>query len=202
MDIIKKKYPILDEEGRPSTYPTYASQVFTDDGSALVDDDGVIKGTAENTLKLGGEDAAAYLQNSQVVNNFTTTEEGFVADARALKVLNDKTTPTSKVDITQHISALPNVYAERCTYQKMGSLCIVQLEIRPSATLEYDVEGSATTQAGIIPRPQANSFGTLATGESDISGKAMINTDGSISFRSPAIPSGFMSGTIVYFTNE
>lgn len=28
-----------------------------------------------------------------VVNNFTTTEEGFVADARALKVLNDNAQP-------------------------------------------------------------------------------------------------------------
>lgn len=30
------------------------------------------------------------VQTSQVVNNFTTTEEGYVADARALKVLNDR----------------------------------------------------------------------------------------------------------------
>lgn len=34
-----------------------------------------------------------------VVNNFTTTEEGFVADARALKVLNDMLTPQN-VNVT------------------------------------------------------------------------------------------------------
>jgi hypothetical protein len=43
----------------------------------------------------GATNAADALKNlgavseSNVVNNFTTTEEGFVADARALKVLND-----------------------------------------------------------------------------------------------------------------
>ena len=35
------------------------------------------------------EATAQSVQKSSVVNNFTTTEEGFVADARALKVLND-----------------------------------------------------------------------------------------------------------------
>lgn len=35
MDVIKKKYPILDENGQSSTYPTFASQVFFDDGTSL-----------------------------------------------------------------------------------------------------------------------------------------------------------------------
>lgn len=35
------------------------------------------------------EATAKFVQKSNVVNNFTTTEEGFVADARALKLLND-----------------------------------------------------------------------------------------------------------------
>lgn len=41
---------------------------------------------------LGGNPASSYVQHDQVVNDFTTTEEGYVADARALKVLNDKIT--------------------------------------------------------------------------------------------------------------
>ena len=35
MDVIKKRYPVLDENGQPSAYPTFASQVFFDDGSVL-----------------------------------------------------------------------------------------------------------------------------------------------------------------------
>lgn len=35
IEVIKKKYPILDENGNPSTFPTFASQVFFDDGTAL-----------------------------------------------------------------------------------------------------------------------------------------------------------------------
>lgn len=35
MDVIKKKYPILDENGQSATYPTFASQVFFNDGTSL-----------------------------------------------------------------------------------------------------------------------------------------------------------------------
>lgn len=35
MEAIKKRYPIRDENGNPSTYPTFASQVFFEDGSVL-----------------------------------------------------------------------------------------------------------------------------------------------------------------------
>ena len=35
MDIIKKKYPIVDENGQSTTYPTFASQVFFNDGTSL-----------------------------------------------------------------------------------------------------------------------------------------------------------------------
>ena len=35
MAVIKKKYPIIDENGQSATYPTFASQVFFDDGTSL-----------------------------------------------------------------------------------------------------------------------------------------------------------------------
>lgn len=46
---------------------------------------------------LGGHPVENFVKKDDVVNNFTTTEEGFVADARALKVLNDSIayTPTT-----------------------------------------------------------------------------------------------------------
>lgn len=52
-------------------------------------------GTAVNANALNGKSADEYLQKSQVVNNFTTTGEGFVADARALKTLHDGKTSAS-----------------------------------------------------------------------------------------------------------
>ena len=46
-----------------------------------------VEGTAADASKLGGVDASSYVQKSQIVNNFATTEAGFVADARALASL-------------------------------------------------------------------------------------------------------------------
>ena len=35
IEVIKKRFPLLDEEGRPSSYPNFADQVFFDDGEPL-----------------------------------------------------------------------------------------------------------------------------------------------------------------------
>ena len=35
IEAIKKKYPIRDEDDNPSTYPTFADQVFMEDGTAV-----------------------------------------------------------------------------------------------------------------------------------------------------------------------
>lgn len=51
------------------------------------DDEAATKGFVENAVK--NVDVSGKVDKANVVNNFTTTEEGFVADARALKVLND-----------------------------------------------------------------------------------------------------------------
>lgn len=37
IEAIKKAYPIIDENGQSSTYPTFASQVFFDDGTSVED---------------------------------------------------------------------------------------------------------------------------------------------------------------------
>lgn len=52
------------------------------------DDEAATKGFVENAVK--NVDVSGKVDKVNVVNNFLTTEEGFVADARALKVLNDK----------------------------------------------------------------------------------------------------------------
>lgn len=52
------------------------------------------------------------ISKDNIINNFTTTEEGFVADARALKVLNDRTLQN-------------NTYVVRKdTYSGVGSIVI------------------------------------------------------------------------------
>lgn len=37
IEVVKKKYPVLDENGQSATYPTFASQVFFDDGTSVED---------------------------------------------------------------------------------------------------------------------------------------------------------------------
>ena len=54
-----------------------------------------VDGLSEATDQLE-QGIAKSVQKSNVVNNFTTTEEGFVADARALKVLYDNAQPVLK----------------------------------------------------------------------------------------------------------
>lgn len=74
------KTPTADDVGaRPDTWTPSAAEV-----GALP-----TNGTAADAAKLGGVGADDYLKKSQVVNDFVTTEGGFVADARALKALYD-----------------------------------------------------------------------------------------------------------------
>lgn len=70
VEAIKKKYPILDESGQPSTYPTFASQVILADGTAL-EQDGVLAGggTAKDSEKLGGKEPKYYIQPRNLLDN-------------------------------------------------------------------------------------------------------------------------------------
>lgn len=56
------------------------------------DDEAATKGFVSSEIKKidVSSKISGKVDKSSVVNNFTTTEEGFVADARALKVLNDR----------------------------------------------------------------------------------------------------------------
>lgn len=65
----------------------YINELLPDPNEESVDEENVV--LPVNADKLGGKSADEYLQKSQVVDNFTTTQEGFVADARAVKALND-----------------------------------------------------------------------------------------------------------------
>lgn len=72
-----------------------------------------------DATSLNGKDADEYLQKSQVVNNFTTTAEGYVADARALKVLNDKLTRT------EHTPTFIGCTNNNVTCYKVAGLALV-----------------------------------------------------------------------------
>lgn len=75
-------YPYIGATAEGKVFTLVEGDTFR---NALMEDE-----TAADASKLGGVDASDYVQESQVVNNFTTTEEGFVADARALKELSDR----------------------------------------------------------------------------------------------------------------
>ena len=108
MSYIKPQTPLQHKDG-DYFYPlTTIDQVIMEDGITRlngadlvsVNTDGAPEGETVkvNADTLGGISADKYatvddlngkLSTDKIVNNFTTTEEGFVADARALKVLND-----------------------------------------------------------------------------------------------------------------
>lgn len=66
MKVIKKKYPILDENGQPSTFPNFGSQVFGDDDNArpLWQDGSGFH--ADNSDKLGGIVASSYALKTDI----------------------------------------------------------------------------------------------------------------------------------------
>lgn len=68
IEAIKKKYPIRDENGQPSTYPTFASQVFFDDGSVLEGKE-FGGGTASDSEKLGGKAPEYYTNPRNLLDN-------------------------------------------------------------------------------------------------------------------------------------
>ena len=108
MSYLKPQTPLQHKDG-DYFYPlTTIDQVIMEDGITRlngadlvsVNTDGAPEGETVkvNADTLGGISADKYatvddlngkLSTDKIVNNFTTTEEGFVADARALKVLND-----------------------------------------------------------------------------------------------------------------
>lgn len=73
-----------------------------------------------NVVGGGSPDA---ITKDKIVNNFTTTEEGFVADARTVKLLNDEikgnTTPIELSDLTPN----EKISISSWSYSKVGKLC-------------------------------------------------------------------------------
>ena len=85
------------------------------------------------------------VSKSQVVNNFTTTEEGFVADARALKALNDvidkkiqvgnsQSSNFFTIDFTNYAEGLYEVLSpcNYCVLSKSSTALYVRFEVNTS----------------------------------------------------------------------
>ena len=95
----KPQEPLYSKKSDSFFYPlTTIDQVIVDEETRLsglnfltIDKNGSVEGEIApvNADTLGGYDAEHYVTVENVVNNFTTTEEGYIADARALKTLND-----------------------------------------------------------------------------------------------------------------
>lgn len=68
MSVVRKKYPIVDENGQSCTFPTFASQVFFDDGSVL-EGKKFGGGTASDSEKLGGKVPEYYTPYTNYADN-------------------------------------------------------------------------------------------------------------------------------------
>ena len=145
-------------------------------------------GTAENASKLGGVDASDYVQKSQVVNNFTTTEEGFVADARALKELSDRIgsagSETEEITTTVENASLYTKNTMGC--RKLGKVVCVSGTVVVGST-------AITNKAFRSGLPNtSNGVNTLGT-DDDGNPTAIYLLNGSVFIRKAA------AGEIVYF---
>lgn len=100
------------------------------------------------------------VDKSNVVNNFTTTEEGFVADARALKVLNDNKTSIELV----WENKLPENELGKYTYYipEIGDAAFLDIELRLSTTNSYTVTQRVSV-GNIVNCMSDNNNGKLST---------------------------------------
>lgn len=96
--------------------------------------------TADNDAATKGfvtESVKDKVNKTNVVNNFVTTAEGYVADARALKVLNDNKTSIELV----WENKLPENELGQYTYDipELGDATFLDIELRLSTTNSYTV---------------------------------------------------------------
>ena len=152
MAYLKPQSPLQDKKSGDYFYPlTTEDQVIMDNGSRLsginflgVDKNGATEGDISpvNADTLGGNLPEYYaiaentVNKENIVNNFTTTEEGFVADARALKALrNELLSPCEHTTIQ-----LTNAGVKMCRY---GKLRVANIYITDN--------NSSTTTYGTLP---------------------------------------------------
>ena len=148
-----------------------------------VDDEAATKGYVDTNK----------VDKANVVNNFSTTEEGFVADARALKVLNDKFTA---VDFQQiNVFNKNNVMTYALLFHKIGRF--VHIVIAPQSVAISPAEVMATKLPTKYLPVYENFPVTINITGGDKVGHFVIGTDGSISVYSP---DANMAGTSMYIS--
>ena len=137
--------------------------------------------TADDEAATKGYVDTNKVDKANVVNNFTTTEEGFVADARTLKVLNDKFTAVGFRQI--EVFNKNNVLVNTLILHKIGRF--VHIEI-----VGYDV---ATNPADLMVTKMPTEYLPvhdyfpliIATAGRNNVGNFEISSDGSIKVYSP-----------------
>ena len=90
MDVLKKKYPILDENNQPSAYPTFGSQVFGDDEKHRALWQNGVGFYADDTDRFAGKEQSYYTNpvNLLVNSNFSNPVVSFAADS-STKVIKE-----------------------------------------------------------------------------------------------------------------
>ena len=173
-------YPFIGATAEGKLFTLVEGDTFK---NALMEDE-----TASDASKLGGVDASDYLQKSQVVNNFTTTEEGFVADARALKELSDRigSAGSEAEEITTTVENASLYTKNTMGCRKLGKVVCVSGTVVVGST-------AITNKAFRSGLPNtSNGVNTLGT-DDDGNPTAIYLLNGSVFIRKAA------AGEIVYF---
>lgn len=110
----------------------YINELLPDPNEESVEEDNVVLPVkADDSDKLGGKNASEYLTADKVVNNFTTTREGFVADARALKDLNDEMSTIETITLTPTANVGTDTGS---TALRFGKILVISCNIQVDTT--------------------------------------------------------------------
>lgn len=137
---------------------------------------GEVVDMAADSQMLGGKPGSEYVQTANVINNFTTTEAGYVADARTVSELNDIIKNGVDIDDDDYVTILGGIKAMR----RHG---IVYFTADGSVGMELPAS-TETIIANDIPqkyRPRVHTYIYVATAGTRTNGMLMaILTDGRI----------------------
>lgn len=159
------------------------------------DDEAATKGYVDDEIaKIDvSSQISGKVDKANVVNNFSTTEEGFVADARALQVLNDKFTAVEFQQI--NVFNKNNVLTYALIFHKIGRF--VHIVIAPQNVAISPAEVMATKlPTKYLPVYEIFPVTINITGGDKV-GHFVIGPDGSISVYSP---DANMAGTSMYIS--
>lgn len=135
------------------------------------------------------------LDKSNVVNNLTTTAEGYALDARQGKALNDKLLSVRYE--ASDVTWTATVNTQYTWFYKIGRIVIFQIYV--TSTINSSNTGIGTLPAELYPNANQVWFPTLSNGGGNTTIRATIQRNGAIGCvpGSSSLSGGFISGAYV-----